>query len=224
LDWGDLIQIADPDALSNSAKQEIEMDKQLFHREVRLGSASNFETFLTVRKLSTPADTVELKFETAFAGAKDPHARQTKAQFYISSIQLSLLQATLAEVTQESPPTQQPPAGRNHEKLRSWRESLALTENEAANLLGVDESAYNGWELGITPIKERVLLACSSVCKIGQNKNPIHKPIIKAIKEYKEAYKYYLNTDPAGKHLIPTPWTSLKYGVFDLSPAGDDQS
>jgi len=32
LDWGDLIQIADPDALSNPAKQEIKMDKQLFHR------------------------------------------------------------------------------------------------------------------------------------------------------------------------------------------------
>ena len=45
------------------------MDKQLFHREVRLGSASNFETFLTVRELSTPADTVELKFETVFSGA-----------------------------------------------------------------------------------------------------------------------------------------------------------
>ena len=68
LDWGDLIQIADPDALSNSAKQEIEMDKQLFHREVRLGAASNFQTFFTVRELSAPADTVELKFETAFAG------------------------------------------------------------------------------------------------------------------------------------------------------------
>ena len=60
------------------------MEKKLFHREVRLGSASNFETFLTVRELSTPADTVELKFETVFAGAKDPQARQTKAQFFIS--------------------------------------------------------------------------------------------------------------------------------------------
>ena len=95
LDWGDLIQIADPDALSNSAKQEIEMDKQLFHREVRLASASNFETFLTVRELSTPDDTVELKFETAFAGAKDSQARQTKAQFFVTTAELTKIGTAL---------------------------------------------------------------------------------------------------------------------------------
>lgn len=109
-----------------------------------------------------------------------------------------------------------------HERLRSWRESLGLTQEQAANLLGVHRVTYTRWELGTIPIKERVLLACSSVCKIGQNKNPIHKPIIKAIEEYKEAYKYYLNVEPTGKHLIPTPWTSLKYGVFDLSPDNED--
>jgi hypothetical protein len=97
LDWGDLIQIADPDALSNSAKQEIQMEKKLFHREVRLGSASNFETFLTVRELSTPADTVELKFETAFAGAKNPQARQTKAQFFINRNDLRSIELALTE-------------------------------------------------------------------------------------------------------------------------------
>lgn len=96
LDWGDLIQIADPDALSNSAKQEIEMDKQLFHREVRLASASNFETFLTVRELSTPTDTVELKYETVFAGAKDPQSRQTKAQFFINRNDLKGIELALS--------------------------------------------------------------------------------------------------------------------------------
>jgi hypothetical protein len=96
LDWGDLIQIADPDALSNSAKQEIEMDKQLFNREVRLGSASNFETFLTIRELRTPTDTVELKFETAFAGAKDPQGRQTKAQFFINRNDLKSIELALS--------------------------------------------------------------------------------------------------------------------------------
>ncbi len=96
LDWGDLIQIADPDTLSNPAKQEIEMNKQLFHREVRLASASNFETFLTVRELSTPADTVELKFETVFSGAKDPQARQTKAQFFINRHDLKSIELALS--------------------------------------------------------------------------------------------------------------------------------
>jgi hypothetical protein len=100
LDWGDLIQIADPDALSNPAKQEIKMDKQLFHREVGLGSAPNFETFLTVRELSTPADTVELKFETVFAGAKDPQARQTKAQFFVAKSDLQNLRLLLSKLGQ----------------------------------------------------------------------------------------------------------------------------
>ena len=65
------------------------MGKNSFHREVRLGSASNFETFFTVRKLTTPADTVELRFETVFAGAKDPQTRQTKAQFFVTTEELT---------------------------------------------------------------------------------------------------------------------------------------
>jgi hypothetical protein len=91
-----LIQIADPDALSNSAKHEIEMGKQLFRREVRLGSASNFDTFLTFRELKTPTDTVELKFETAFAGPKDPQGRQTKAQFFINGNDLKSIDLALS--------------------------------------------------------------------------------------------------------------------------------
>lgn len=100
LDWGDLIQIADPDGLSHPAKQEMKMEKQLVQREVRLGSASNFETILTVRELSTPAGTVELKFETIFAGAKDAQARQTKAQFFIDKSDLQNLRLLLSKLGQ----------------------------------------------------------------------------------------------------------------------------
>ena len=95
-----MIRLADPDVVSNTAKQEIEMNKQSFHREVRLGSASNFETVVTVRQLSTPADTVELKFETVFAGAKDPQARQTKAQFFINRTDLKSIELALSGVTE----------------------------------------------------------------------------------------------------------------------------
>jgi hypothetical protein len=97
-----LIQLADPDASSNTAKKEIEMDKKLFHREVLLGSASNFETVLTVRELSTPTDTVELKFETVFAGAKDPQARQTKAQFFINQSDLQSMQLAFASISDDN--------------------------------------------------------------------------------------------------------------------------
>jgi hypothetical protein len=62
LDWGDLIQIADPDVLLNPAKQESEMEKQLFTQEVRIAITSNFETILTIRELKIPNNTIELKF------------------------------------------------------------------------------------------------------------------------------------------------------------------
>lgn len=101
LDWGDLIQIADPDALSHPAKQEMKMEKQLVQREVRLGSASNFETILTVRELRSPAGTVELKFETVFAGAKDAQARQTKAQFFVDQDGLQSIQKALLSLVEQ---------------------------------------------------------------------------------------------------------------------------
>ena len=101
LDWGDLIQIADPDVLSNTAKQEMKMEKQLVQREVRLGSASNFETILTVRELRSLAGTVELKFETVFAGAKDAQARQTKAQFFVDQDGLQSIQKALLSLVEQ---------------------------------------------------------------------------------------------------------------------------
>jgi hypothetical protein len=108
LDWGDLIQIADPDVLSNTAKQEMKMEKQLVQREVRLGSASNFETILTVRELRSPAGTFELKFETAFAGAKDDQARQTKAQFFVGLDGLQSIQDALVSVSSSTAMSRSP--------------------------------------------------------------------------------------------------------------------
>ena len=77
------------------------MEKQLVQREVRLGSASNFETILTVRELRSPAGTVELKFETVFAGAKDAQARQTKAQFFVDRDGLQSIQKALLSVVEQ---------------------------------------------------------------------------------------------------------------------------
>ena len=83
-----MIQLADPYTLSNPAKEEIDMEKQLARQEIRIAATADFETILTVRELETPNNTVELKFETVFAGAKDPQARQSKAQFFIDRHQL----------------------------------------------------------------------------------------------------------------------------------------
>ena len=98
LDWGDLIQIADPDVLLNPAKQEIEMEKQLTTQEIRIANTSNFETILTIRELKIPTDTIELKFDTVFVGVKDPQAQQTKAQFFIDRDQLQRIHIALLEI------------------------------------------------------------------------------------------------------------------------------
>ena len=105
-----------------------------------------------------------------------------------------------------------------HERLWSWRESLSLAKKDASELLGVDQDTYERWETGTLSIPDRVALACSAVSKRWQGKNPLHGPIIKSISQYKEAYRYFYKSEPQGVHLIPLPWTAMKYGQFDLSP------
>jgi hypothetical protein len=96
-----LIQLADPDTLSNPAKQEIDMEKQLARQEIRVATTADFETILTVRELETPNNTVELKFETVFAGANDSEARQTKAQFFVDRDDLQSIQKSLLSVVEQ---------------------------------------------------------------------------------------------------------------------------
>ena len=103
LDWGDLIQIADPDVLLNPAKQEIKMEKQLSTQEIRITTTSNFETILTIRELNIPTDTIELKFDTVFVGAKNPQARQTKAQFFIDRDQLQKIHLAILDISAHNP-------------------------------------------------------------------------------------------------------------------------
>ena len=54
-----------------------------------------------MRELETPNNTVELKFETVFAGAKDPEARQTKAQFFVDQDNLQSIQKALVSVVEK---------------------------------------------------------------------------------------------------------------------------
>lgn len=78
------------------------MQKKPTQHEVRLSTVANFETILTLRQLDAPAGTIELKFETVFAGAKNPQARQTNAQFFIKPSDLNTLQQALASVSNDN--------------------------------------------------------------------------------------------------------------------------
>ncbi len=57
--------------------------EKLGNYEVRVGSCSTYQTIFLARELPSPMGMFELKFETVFAGAKEPQARQTKAQFFV---------------------------------------------------------------------------------------------------------------------------------------------
>lgn len=57
----------------------------------RIGLATNHETIVTIKRGAWDRDTIEVRFETLFAGAQDPLALQLKAQFFLSEDQLFTL-------------------------------------------------------------------------------------------------------------------------------------
>ena len=59
--------------------------------EIQFGSDPNHATYLSVKALALAPDTVEIRFETTFAKAKNPSARQTKSQHFMSATDLRLL-------------------------------------------------------------------------------------------------------------------------------------
>ena len=98
--------------------------------------------------------------------------------------------------------------------LKDWRYRLGITQEKAAELLGVHRVSYINWESGKVPISKAVELAC-------YNLSPPQQPysqLFKNIDEYKHAYKIYFGNDAVGKHLIPTPWKTIKYKLIDFTP------
>ena len=59
--------------------------------EIQFGSDHNHTSYVSLRPLAHAPDTVELRFETTFTKAKDPSARQTKGQYFISKTDLRVL-------------------------------------------------------------------------------------------------------------------------------------
>jgi len=61
--------------------------------EIQFGLDHNHISYVSLRPLALAhaPDIVELRFETTFAKAKDPSARQTKGQYFISKTDLRLL-------------------------------------------------------------------------------------------------------------------------------------
>jgi len=61
--------------------------------EIQFGSDPNHVSYVSLRPVALAhiPNTVELKFETTFAKAKAPSARQTKGQYFMNTTDLRLL-------------------------------------------------------------------------------------------------------------------------------------
>ena len=64
---------------------------QAIVKEVKIGSPATFQTIISIKGGHAPHGNVELRFETLFGKAKDPLARQTKGQFFVSHSDLIAL-------------------------------------------------------------------------------------------------------------------------------------
>ncbi len=64
---------------------------QAIVKEVKIGSPATFQTIISIKGGHAPHGNVELRFETLFGKAKDPLARQTKGQFFVSHSELIAL-------------------------------------------------------------------------------------------------------------------------------------
>lgn len=102
--------------------------------------------------------------------------------------------------------------------IKRWRQILGVSQEKAADLLGVHRVTYNRWENDAFPAPKSVELACESYLSRYPG-NSSNKAILKAREEYEQAHLLYFNEPPKGKHLVSTPWLQNKYKVIDFTPA-----
>jgi len=104
--------------------------------------------------------------------------------------------------------------------IKRWRQILGVSQEKAAELLGVHRVTYNRWENDAFPAPKSVELACESyLSHYPGNSSNAAKAILKSREEYEQAYLLYFNEPPKGKHLVSTPWLQNKYKVIDFTPA-----
>lgn len=73
-------------------------------KEVKIGDPTTFQTIISIKGDHLPKTIVELKFETLFGKAKDPSARQTKGQFFVTHSELIALRNEINAYIKQSEP------------------------------------------------------------------------------------------------------------------------
>jgi hypothetical protein len=182
------------------------MENQLTQHEVQLGSESNFKTILTVRKLQTPEDTVELKFDTLFDDTKDIRPQQTTTQFFLNNkevqrIQLALLNLNANKDDGLAKPDKEKPL-QEIENFSMWAKKCILRYTSTGTLYQVFQVAHAAmifeslWESGTSRSKNWLWNTAKSALYALEEINRTNDPgenselddellaIILSIKEY----------------------------------------
>jgi len=102
--------------------------------------------------------------------------------------------------------------------LKQWRSRLDITQEKAAELLGVNCVTYTNWENGVHPISKAVIGACANLNTRYSGTGGQLKQLITNIDDYKKAYKIYFGVEPTGKHLICASWKTIPYKLIDFTP------
>jgi DNA-binding XRE family transcriptional regulator len=102
--------------------------------------------------------------------------------------------------------------------LKQWRSRLEITQEKAAELLGVYLVTYTNCENGVHPFSKRVELACEFFYQRFPASMSYSRHLIEAIDKYREHYLKEFGKLPEGKHSIYTSWTTNKYQLIDLTP------
>jgi DNA-binding XRE family transcriptional regulator len=102
--------------------------------------------------------------------------------------------------------------------LKQWRNNIGVTQEKAAELLGVHRVTYTNWENEVNPISKTVIGACANLNTRYSGSGGYHKALINNIDDFKKAYKVYFGHDPQGKHLVSAQWLDIKYKQIDFTP------
>ncbi len=105
--WGELIQIAAPDVLSNAAKQEIVMSAVITSQnttknftECVLSASECFIETLSIQAIDAQPGLLELVIRTQFLSAKNPAEKRVKSQTCIERSRLIELHQSIGQLLQ----------------------------------------------------------------------------------------------------------------------------
>jgi hypothetical protein len=80
--------------------------------EIQFGADPNYATYVSLRPLATDRGTIEIRFSTTFAKAKDSSCRQVKGQHFIGKADLRALRDQISELLSCEDSSKPLPAGR----------------------------------------------------------------------------------------------------------------